>query len=156
MMVFFMCHCLAWFIADYIQLTGVQVLSRVPVRPQPSLQHLLQLDRRVCPPFSVLTRASAVLLPLPHRAARCASPSWTLLWRGSSGSRWPCRSSCRRCGTRRSAGGPAATGCGVAAPPRKFWMSRRESPPPRLLLEEREQEKEKQETDLFFFVCFLF
>lgn len=25
MMVFFMCHCLAWFIADYIQLTGVQV-----------------------------------------------------------------------------------------------------------------------------------
>ncbi|XP_031165389.1 ceramide glucosyltransferase [Sander lucioperca] len=24
MMVFFMCHCLAWFIADYIQLTGVQ------------------------------------------------------------------------------------------------------------------------------------
>lgn len=27
MMVFFMCHCLAWFIADYIQLTGVQVRS---------------------------------------------------------------------------------------------------------------------------------
>ena len=25
MMVFFMCHCLAWFISDYIQLTGVQV-----------------------------------------------------------------------------------------------------------------------------------
>lgn len=25
MMVFFMCHCLAWFIADYVQLTGVQV-----------------------------------------------------------------------------------------------------------------------------------
>lgn len=25
MMVFFMCHCLAWFITDYIQLTGVQV-----------------------------------------------------------------------------------------------------------------------------------
>ncbi|KAJ0037100.1 hypothetical protein NL108_018349, partial [Boleophthalmus pectinirostris] len=24
MMVFFMCHCLAWFISDYIQLTGVQ------------------------------------------------------------------------------------------------------------------------------------
>lgn len=24
-MVFFMCHCLAWFIADYIQLRGVQV-----------------------------------------------------------------------------------------------------------------------------------
>lgn len=24
-MVFFMCHCLAWFISDYIQLTGVQV-----------------------------------------------------------------------------------------------------------------------------------
>ncbi|XP_077479241.1 ceramide glucosyltransferase isoform X1 [Stigmatopora argus] len=24
MMVFFMCHCLAWFIADYVQLTGVQ------------------------------------------------------------------------------------------------------------------------------------
>lgn len=27
MMVFFMCHCLAWFISDYIQLTGVQVIS---------------------------------------------------------------------------------------------------------------------------------
>lgn len=27
MMVFFMCHCLAWFISDYIQLTGVQVLT---------------------------------------------------------------------------------------------------------------------------------
>lgn len=24
-MVFFMCHCLAWFISDYIQLRGVQV-----------------------------------------------------------------------------------------------------------------------------------
>lgn len=29
MMVFFMCHCLAWFIADYIQLTGVQVSESV-------------------------------------------------------------------------------------------------------------------------------
>ncbi|MEQ2240302.1 hypothetical protein ILYODFUR_013322 [Ilyodon furcidens] len=29
MMVFFMCHCLAWFIADYIQLTGVQVRLRL-------------------------------------------------------------------------------------------------------------------------------
>uniref|UniRef100_A0A8C5DZ19 ceramide glucosyltransferase n=1 Tax=Gouania willdenowi TaxID=441366 RepID=A0A8C5DZ19_GOUWI len=35
MMVFFMCHCLAWFIADYVQLTGVQV-RRVSV--------LLKLD----------------------------------------------------------------------------------------------------------------
>jgi len=26
-MVFFMCHCLAWFIFDYIQLKGVQVRS---------------------------------------------------------------------------------------------------------------------------------
>lgn len=24
--VFFMCHCLAWFLSDYVQLTGVQVI----------------------------------------------------------------------------------------------------------------------------------
>lgn len=29
-MVFFMCHCLAWFISDYIQLRGVQVLQHHP------------------------------------------------------------------------------------------------------------------------------
>lgn len=28
-MVFFMCHCLAWFIFDYIQLKGVQVCNPV-------------------------------------------------------------------------------------------------------------------------------
>lgn len=28
-MVFFMCHCLAWFIFDYIQLKGVQVCNLV-------------------------------------------------------------------------------------------------------------------------------
>uniref|UniRef100_A0AAY4AGB8 ceramide glucosyltransferase n=1 Tax=Denticeps clupeoides TaxID=299321 RepID=A0AAY4AGB8_9TELE len=33
-MVFFMCHCLAWFISDYIQLRGVQVLF------SPSFHHL--------------------------------------------------------------------------------------------------------------------
>lgn len=49
------------------------------------------------------------------------SPSWTLLWPGSSGNPWQSRSSCLLCGTRPSAGGPAGTGCAAVVPPRRSW-----------------------------------
>lgn len=57
------------------------------------------------------------------RADRCASPSWTSLWPGSSESPWPCRFSSRLCGTRRSAGEPGGTGCAAVAPLRRSSMS---------------------------------
>lgn len=46
-MVFFMCHCLAWFLSDYVQLTGIQVNK---LRP---LSYYLIVDRGSAP-FSCL------------------------------------------------------------------------------------------------------
>lgn len=88
------------------------------------------------------------------RAVRYASLSWTLLWHGSSESRWPCRSFCRLCGTLRSAGGPGGTGCVAAAPPRKFSTFSCKHPPPHG--QRRRRGGDKKETDLYLFLNFFF
>ena len=88
------------------------------------------------------------------RAARCASLSSTSLWRGSSESRWRCRSSCRLCGTRLSAGGPGGTDCAAAAPQRRSLTSsyhgNRLYHPPRPGEQEEEEPEKETDVDLFF------
>uniref|UniRef100_A0A3Q1FB69 ceramide glucosyltransferase n=1 Tax=Acanthochromis polyacanthus TaxID=80966 RepID=A0A3Q1FB69_9TELE len=102
------------------------------------------LPGTVLEPVSECFLASLIIGWAAHyvfRAARCASPSWTSPWPGSFGSRWRFRSSCRLCGTQRSAGEPDGTGCAAEEPPRRSWTSSYRDNRPLLIHRERRSQR---------------